>query len=529
MNLLIVDDEPLVQIGLTSMLNWEHYNIQICAIASNGEDALKKIEQYKPELVISDIKMPIMDGLELIKVCHDKFGEIPIFILLTSYEDFSFVRKALHYGVSEYLLKMELTPEILETAVKNALQRIKKTKDPSITPIFNVREYHDKFFIRLLHNLFETQQQFMIQQKELGLNFSSDAYLCAYCEILEHLNNDIASSEKVDLYTSTIQMANDMLNKHLPCYTPSLDLKHFCIIFCLSQEQYVNYKAFIGNILQTIAKSLHHYFNVALSIGVGTPYTSYSSITNSYQEAQQIISHATDSKKLLFYEDLVDEVPKEPSFHISMLKEDLKKAFEEYDTNALTSIIEKIITKFYTYPTKYTQMMDVASSILYLAISLLPDGISSLSQIFSDNVDSYHSLYNQSSVEQIAIWLTTLSQGLCDIFETEKKNYKKNTITQVQKYINAHIDHKLTLNEVADVFGLSPNYLSSLFKKNCEYGFSEYINFHKIQHAKKLLQEGNYKIYEIAEQLGFENAFYFSKVFKKVEGCSPRDYISSKS
>lgn len=97
-----------------------------------------------------------------------------------------------------------------------------------------------------------------------------------------------------------------------------------------------------------------------------------------------------------------------------------------------------------------------------------------------------------------------------------------------KKYIGEHISERLSLNEVAAVFGISPNYLSQLFGKYNDVGFSEYINISKINEAKRLLDEGTLKIYEVAEMLGFESSFYFSKVFKKVEGVSPTDYLNNK-
>ena len=102
-------------------------------------------------------------------------------------------------------------------------------------------------------------------------------------------------------------------------------------------------------------------------------------------------------------------------------------------------------------------------------------------------------------------------------------------VSSVQKYIGSHLEDRLTLNDVAAVFGLSPNYLSALFKKNCGIGFSEYITQKKITLAKSLLLEQGMKVYEVADCLGFESAFYFSKVFKKVEGMSPRDFIQSRT
>lgn len=106
------------------------------------------------------------------------------------------------------------------------------------------------------------------------------------------------------------------------------------------------------------------------------------------------------------------------------------------------------------------------------------------------------------------------------------KDYKNRTISAVKKYINEHVDEKITLNQLSDVFNISPNYLSILFSKYNDMGFIDYVNHAKIECAKEMLDEGTLKIYEISDKLGYESAFYFSRVFKKVEGVSPRDYIN---
>ena len=107
--LLIVDDEPLVQVGLKSMLNWNTLHIEICGIAGNGQEALDLIARLKPHIVIADIRMPVMSGLDLVRKCREQTGELPVFIMLTSYEEFEYAREALRYHVAEYLVKLELT------------------------------------------------------------------------------------------------------------------------------------------------------------------------------------------------------------------------------------------------------------------------------------------------------------------------------------------------------------------------------------------------------------------------------------
>ena len=183
---------------------------------------------------------------------------------------------------------------------------------------------------------------------------------------------------------------------------------------------------------------------------------------------------------------------------------------------------------FRDHPGHYVQALDAASNILYLSISLLQDGESIVSGFFADDPDGYRSLYKQSNVDHVIQWLQFFCGQLCELFQSRRKDYKNHIVTNVRKYINEHVSERLSLNEVAAVFGISPNYLSQLFSKYNDTGFSEYINICKITEAKRLLEEENMKVYEAAEALGFESAFYFSKVFKRVEGVSPTEYVNNK-
>ena len=129
-------------------------------------------------------------------------------------------------------------------------------------------------------------------------------------------------------------------------------------------------------------------------------------------------------------------------------------------------------------------------------------------------------------MEQVVGWLNFFSERLSELVQSRKKDYKNHIVTNVKKYINEHVREHLSLNEVAAVFGISPSYLSQLFSKYNETGFTEYVNTCKVRESKRLLTEENLKVYEVAEMLGFESAFYFSKVFKKVEGVAPTESLN---
>ncbi len=524
--LLIADDEPLVQIGIKSMLNWQDYGIEFCGAAMNGKNALEMIGEYSPEIVITDIRMPIMNGLELAKACRETYGSIPVFIFLTSYEEFQLIKEAMSYEAVDYLIKLELNADALSETIKKALSRLetlqvsREYKD-SGRPL--LQSYYEKFFMRLLHNLFDSEEQFELQAMDLRLDFTDQCYSTALCEIREENHKDMDYTKLMNLCNSTLQMAKEIIFKHVPAYVVSLDMKHFAVIFHFSSQEEYREESVL-QALHNAAQMVHNYFNVTVFTGVGTTVSQPLKISESYQEARQAKSLAEKKQPVVIFTES-DAASIRNSFNISVFKNDMTKAFNEFDTDVLYHALTEIIGLFEAHPTRYLQAADGACNLLYLALSLLPDGEENMAEIFSSYSDGYRSIYRFSNVDQIVEWMTVFRDGLCQVLKSKRKTYKAHVITNVQKYIDNHVTERLILNEVAGVFGLSPNYLSILFKKNSSLGFSEYIAQAKINKAKAMLLEEDMKIYEAADKLGFESAFYFSKVFKKVTGLSPREFI----
>jgi two-component system response regulator YesN len=169
--------------------------------------------------------------------------------------------------------------------------------------------------------------------------------------------------------------------------------------------------------------------------------------------------------------------------------------------------------------------MDAACSVLYMAITLLPDGGDIVSGIFEGVNGGYRSIYECKSARECLAWIVTLRNGLVGELQSRRQDYRMRVVSRVQRYVEENVCKRLTLGEVASLYGFSQNYLSTLFTKYGGCSFVEYTTNTKIAAAKKMMSSGDLKIHEIAERLGFESAFYFSKVFKKVEGISPRDYM----
>jgi two-component system response regulator YesN len=412
--LLIADDEPLVCVGLRSMIRWEDFDIEIAGTARNGRQALEMIETLRPEIVITDIKMPLKSGLELAEECGKKYGHIPLFIILTSFEEFDFVRRALSIQAVDYLVKLELSPESLAAAVSKALsllEEIRRAARREDEPAGDrggesLARMRDDFFLKLYQNWFESPEAYHRNRDRLGLDLSSPALTVLAGEI------EGPGEEASPLYISVVHMLREMLEKVHPCYVTPLDPRRFTVLLRLESADPSFLRKQFGEGFRKTIGILHDYFNVRIRMAAGKPVEDPLRLEESYRSAWEELRESGRENPLRFFERSL-----------------------------------------------------------------------------------------------------------------RRQNYQQQLISRVEEYIERNLDKRLSLPEVAEEFNLSPNYLSQLFTRYAGEGFVEYITAAKIAAAKTMLLKGEGPVYEIAGRLGYENAFYFSKVFKKLEGVSPREFL----
>ena len=528
--LLIVDDEPLVCVGVQSMLDWASLGIEIVGIARNGQYAANMIEEHHPDIVISDIKMPIKNGLQLAQESSEKYGRLPVFIMLTSYDDFSYARQALQAQAIEYLIKPELDADTLLNAIHKALAIVRKHKagltHTQVLVHSNILALREKFFVRLYNNLFESEEMYQIQKKELNIDLSDAGFTVANCRMLVSGDRKVNTSDQIAMYSSAMQLVRETLPKYLKCYVLPLAIWHFTVIFCLDEEMIAEYKAFVSEALKQTSVLIHSYLNISLHAAVGSVVSNPRNLNVSYSQSQRC-SHNMQYTDMIVFCESASEINDSHIIETQAMRQKIQKALEEMDTLALYEALSVAADAIEQYPSDLLlQAMDATYNILYMAISLLPKGEALLDEIYSDFPDGYRMLYHLRDNRSIAAWIRQLRDGCSELLQSRKQSYKEHVVANVKTYIRENLNKRLSLNEVAAVFNFNPNYLSQLFSKYAGIGFVEYITGVRISAAKELLAQGNLRIYEIAERLGFESSFYFSKVFKKTEGISPKEYAN---
>ena len=179
--IFLVDDEPLVLIGMQGMLNWSELGYEVAGTARNGAEALKAIEEKCPDIVVSDIRMPVMDGFTLAESCHKDGSALPVFIMLTSYEEFDYVKRSMRLGVVDYLVKIDLTAEGLAAALDKArtvVEKERRLQEPS-APAVSMDSYRDRLFLQLYSGSLTDRARFDRQCAELDLHFDAPQYVVA--------------------------------------------------------------------------------------------------------------------------------------------------------------------------------------------------------------------------------------------------------------------------------------------------------------------------------------------------------------
>ncbi|NJP41705.1 response regulator [Oscillospiraceae bacterium HV4-5-C5C] len=512
---LIIEDEILVSIGLKNMLNWQKFNMQVIGEAPNGQAGYRMYQEKKPDLILTDIKMPIMDGLKLIQAVRQN-DKTTRFIILTCYQEFDLVHQALRLGVSDYILKLKMSMPEMEAV----LQRVKKELDarPRIktgTQQIVNRLAENQAMLKLLYNPKGSFHDFCLHAP-IASEFSSVTNYTVM-SILIFISEQPAADKANSLNNTSLliwdlleQEAQKVNNSHVVRKTDD----QYLILLDLSGKQ--NPDSLIRGLCQNINSSLQTYISVNSLIGVSQPSSSQSEFISSLNQAQSALDglYFSDVTYLIALSD------------VEQLKQYLKCIEDLYSSISLLIINQEIKALLQTKvlalkqhrfsPQKYREALIYILYWLAARQNLQPEQMtpefSLLVQYIKES--AHYSIAKKHWIKALLV----LSQQPID------QNIHSREIQRVITYIDNNLGSKLCLKTLAEQAGMSPNYLCSLFKKEMSINIFDYINSIRIEKAKCLLTDNDQKAYVIAGEVGFSDESYFIRVFKRVAGMTPNEY-----
>lgn len=509
--ILIVDDEPFILEGLRHIIDWEEYDLEIMGEASYGTEALEIIDKNNIDILITDIRMPFMDGFELIRRIRERDLDIKI-IILSGYDDFSYVKEAVQLGIENYILKPMSKEELISTLaatrkkIENDLQKKIKLTEGS-------RVLRDNMLLRWVMNDI-TKEELLERMTLLGINIESNEYMVV-----------IISAGKNGQKPEIEKIVNQVLDRVIRALSfPDLGGD---IILIISDVTDAQKEHLFKKVFPEIQQKLKLYIQDEVFITAGSYENGLQNVYKSYSHARYLQDYRLimPSKRILSY--------------VETVKSELKGNIElkiDYDALCNFIILKKseealtLIEEFYNSLKGFTGL---SPSVVYnITIEILFNITSTIKRlkggkdIFEEMIDikdMYVNILKVKNIIELKEWLKVVINSSIDYLSTDDDRNKK-LIERVLAYIHNNYANEINLKTIASEFSINTAYLGQSFKKQTGESFTNYLNRLRVEKAIELMSKSNLKVNEISKAVGYYNISYYYTMFKKITGVSPNEY-----
>lgn len=559
--IMIVDDEFLVRMGIASLIVWENYEYTIVAEAENGEDALEKIEKFRPQIVLTDLMMNHGDGFSLIEACMKKYSDMR-FIVLSNYNDFENVKKAMKLGACDYIFKLTLNKTELLDALKEASRGIKK----EVPEHGAGKEGHQNTGLikaDLLKSLLEARDHYYEKVLKSFANIS----LCvdihgAYYVMMILIDNFKISQHKGDF------LEKDLLKftmENMICEIFGLEDQmeiflfeecNFVLLFSAEKELD---KGDLSEKFDLLNKSAGQYYGLKLSGTISGAYHGPEQFRKAveanqsvaqlrfWEKSHQLVWFEADLARP-FYGKTLSEVSGDPVYwKAAMFSGDVlyQKVDRQSDAHIPELLNEQELDErlrrdgLMAGIDYVNQLFRRINESVNIDIANVRKMLGRVSRILTyylgkQNIELDHILDSNKVDFENAVKEYDYFEDICRSFEEiqlqclelqgKKRRPERSEILQAKQYVHMHLEEKFSISQIAELVNMSESRFSHVFKNETGTTFWEFVNSERMNRAEQLLRETNLKVSDIAEQIGMENPNYFSTQFKKKNGISPLEF-----
>lgn len=517
---VIADDEGVIVNGLKRLIDWESLDVSIEGDARNGEQLLKEIERVEPDLVITDIKMPKMTGLEVLRRCASMQSKAK-FIFISGYEEFSYAKEALQNGAVDYLLKPVGRRE-LEEAVRKAITR---REDQHTVDIFSEKRGEVQNLIWDDDEGEEMDNAALLRLFEREKISCEDSFFVGLCVgVRPDLAAELSarSFQRYNLLRFSVfnRIAEGIQGKkHGFTIKTDQDCIHLMGIFPREHRE-----DFAEVYIEPIRQRVELEYNTRLCVGIGAETQQISMLRNTYKAAKFAF-------ELYFFEE-------KQQICFADIHRDYTVSFDDYEER-VERAFRAIVAKAPDVLDRIDEIMDSIEALHYGNRYAVRARTLHFSDDLFARLGHYHmldgDLYElQERLQQIVSSqknFRSLRLAVRDYYEmiiqkiyATGKSKDKALIEEVKDYIKAHYAEDLSIRELADVACVSQNYFSAMFKKETGENYKAYLTSIRMAEALRLLQETDYKTYEIGEKVGYNNVRRFVDAFKQLYSVSPMEY-----
>jgi len=533
MRLLIVDDEPLLRQGIARIVERFGLPMEEIGQAENGREGLLVLERMKPDVVITDIKMPEMDGLDFIREAKNR-GHRVQFVIVSGYEEFEYAKRGIRYGVVDYLLK-PVEHDELRACLVRIMDKVEESRRQSTlyTELNRLRKLNDdQSRERLLTKWIEQEADIdggaARHDDELASLLADSQEFAVIVFEIELPRLPYRSFQAGDETLLQYAVANALSYTELPQGRRSILFQHAVYerewICVLGERQQIDVREIARDVAQW-ADGFQRYFKFDVTVGIGSPVKRAADLHQSYQQAKQALRD-----KILRGRNRVF-LPAPAGGHVesSVLSDDdermLFRLLNDCHSHAIISwlngrldeIVRRENATFH-----HLESFCVDLHLLYRKYLLIQ---TRAPEWVIGEIDDWLSwLHGVDRLEDIADKLADATGTLIEHIRTLRLAPDYDILEEIKRYIDAHLHEPLSLQSIAERFYIHPNYFSRRFKEKFKESFIQYVTNRRMRKAENLLLGSDLQIQEIAELVGFSDAAYFSSVFRKSTGKTPVQY-----
>ncbi len=515
----LVEDEVVAREGIRDTIAWQELGFTFCGEAPDGEVALPLIREIRPDVLITDIKMPFMDGLQLCKLVREQLPEIKI-IILSGYDDFSYAQQAIKLGVTEYLLKPVSAKDLRAVLERVAAQLDEEHTSQAllhrmIAQLEDSRALRrNKFLLDLMLGQTSTAEA-LAEAQGLGVELSAPCYLVLFIELRldcdEQMLSYQAARQAEQIILSLIQGRSDIIALHK-------EPEEIVLLLKGSETATLEQKA--QALAETLRQHIADQTGCTPHIGQGQPKERLQDIAHSFDEALAAARRVPPSAT----HAAVQPVDKETLLH---LDKSAVEAYLNYGTPAefdaffgthIAPLCQPVLSSGIF---KYYFFIDILLTTAHFVNGLGGE----VKDLALEVAELESSLRQIKTTEEIYTRTRQILEEGLAFRDQQAQGETLKLVAQAQEYITQHYaDPELSLNDVAAYVNLSPSHFSTVFSHTGNETFKTYLTAIRIRKAKELLCTTGLKVYEIADQVGYNDPHYFSAVFKKMTGVSPADF-----
>ena len=519
MNVLICDDEAQIREGLKMKVNWEEKGFTIAEEASNGQEALDKLNDHNIDIVITDVRMPVMNGIEFAEKCRNFHPHVKV-IVLSGYSDFEYAKSSLKAGVKDYLLKPIAPKELVETLEKVRRdieeQRISELKSNKLDLLLQDRleVMREQFLVYLVKD--EYYELMVTRERLHQLSLDNLVHESNHVQFLTfEIRVDNPEQRNVnELFMPFKMITQEYLRDYDQMYTFH-DASYANMVHVIISDPKRAYTA-SSNLVRGLQRKVKEFLGVEIVVGFGEIVTGKSRFKNGYVSSLLAWSQSQvgNYSKITDYEINTFDFPAE-------LEKRMINTVENRNLLLFKTVLHDVLVN-------HQSMMSFsfkANRILFLIGSLMKkydfQSISIQKQIWA----CQQAIWELNSQHKVIEQLTQLAEQVMEkVKEIHSSSTGTELVEKVRTFITKHYADEITLSTLSEQFHINNTYLSEIFKLNIGKNFSEYLNDMRMEQAKKLLKDPHLKIIDVAHLVGFANSSYFSTVFKKNIGMTPAEY-----